>query len=95
MDRMPCCVQSPCAVPIQGQGVARDLVQALVERARQIGIRRVYLLTEMAAPYFQRLGFVSLPRDQVDPAVRSSPEFQDLCCETAVVMTQEIKPKGV
>ncbi len=77
----------------QGRGVARDLVQALVERARRNGIRRMYLLTETAAPYFQRLGFVRLPQGQVDSAVRSSLEFQHLCCETAVAMTQEIRPK--
>jgi amino-acid N-acetyltransferase len=76
----------------QGQGLARDLVQTMVTRARQNGIRRVYLLTETAAPYFQRLGFVSLPRDQVDSAVLASVEFQELCCETAVAMTQEIEP---
>jgi amino-acid N-acetyltransferase len=79
----------------QGQGVARDMVQALVERARQKGIQRIYLLTETAAPYFQRLGFVSLSRDQVDPAVQASVEFQELCCETAVAMTRYIEPRGV
>lgn len=75
----------------QGRGVARDLVQTLLERAREKRIQRLYLLTETATDYFQRLGFVPLPRDKVDPAVRASEEFQGLCCDTAVAMMQVIE----
>jgi len=46
----------------------------------------VYLLTTTAQQYFQRLGFETVPREAVDPAVTASAEFGDSCCATAVAM---------
>ncbi len=77
----------------QGQGVARQLVERLLDRARQNGVHQVYLLTATAASYFQRMGFAPVPRDQVDRAVQASLEFRELCCETAVAMTQALSPQ--
>ncbi len=74
----------------QGQGVARQLVQRLLDRARRNGVRHVYLLTTTAASYFQHLGFVPLPRDQVDRVVQASLEFRELCSDTAIAMTQTL-----
>ncbi len=77
----------------QGRGVAHELVQQLLDRARRNGVHRAYLLTTTAASYFQRLGFVPLPRDQVDHAVQASLEFRELCSDTAIAMTQTLRAK--
>lgn len=75
----------------RGQGLARQLVEDLLDRARRKGLHRIYLLTETAAPYFQQLGFALLPREHVDRAVQASKEFQDLCAETAIAMAQSLQ----
>jgi len=70
----------------QGRGVARQLVGKVLDRVRIDGVRQVYLLTTTAASYFERLGFVRIPREQVDCAVQASLEFRELCCDTAIAM---------
>ncbi len=88
----PCVLLRSVAVrhDYQGRGVAHELVQRLLERARQSGVRHAYLLTTTATSYFHRLGFAALPRDQVDRAVQASLEFRGLCCDTAIAMIQTL-----
>ncbi len=70
----------------QRRGLARQLVERLLARARQKGVQRVYLLTTTAAGYFRQLGFRPIFREDVDEAVRGSSEFCDAVCESAAVM---------
>lgn len=70
----------------QGRGLARDLVDGLLARARSGGVHRVFLLTSTAAEYFRRVGFKPIPDDEVDPGVRASQEFGDCCCTGAQAM---------
>lgn len=67
-------------------GIARMLIENLLDRARRSGIRSVYLLTETAADYFRRIGFEEIDRSKVDESVRQSVEFTTGCCKTATVM---------
>ncbi len=78
----------------QGQGVARRLVQRLLDRARRNGVRQVYLLTTTAASYFQHLGFAPVSREQVDQGVQASQEFRELCCDSAVAMMRTLTQSG-
>ena len=70
----------------QGQGIAARLLDAVETRARQHGVRALYLLTETAAPYFARRGFAPIARDEVDPAVTASVEFTNACPASAQAM---------
>ena len=63
----------------RGQGYGRILVEAVVGNARARGLKTLYLLTDDASAYFQRLGFQPVDRKEVDRAVKASVEFTEMC----------------
>jgi amino-acid N-acetyltransferase len=52
----------------QGHGAGHQLVTALLETARQIGVSRVFVLT-FAVPFFQRHGFEEIKGEAATPEV--------------------------
>jgi len=72
------------------EGHGRRLVSVVVETARSRGLRRLYLLTDDASTYFERLGFQVVDRKDVDEAVKTSLEFTEACPESAIVMRKVI-----
>jgi amino-acid N-acetyltransferase len=67
-------------------GLGRRLVQEALQQARRDGLAEVVLLTTTAAPFFARLGFQPIRRDDVPAPLRASVEFQTACPEAATVM---------
>lgn len=67
----------------RGRGLARELSEFLLGRAEAANSPAVYLLTETAAEYFIRLGFVPAARGQVPEAVRQTRQFSSLCPDSA------------
>jgi amino-acid N-acetyltransferase len=74
----------------RGRGHGRTLVSAVLANARARGLKRVYLLTDDASDYFERLGFQIVDRRDVDEAVKASLEFTEACPESATVMCKVI-----
>ncbi len=74
----------------QRQGLGASLVEAALERAAQLEIGSVYLLTTDARDYFSRVGFVECPRKKAPAAIRESWEFRTGCPSTAVLMKRAI-----
>jgi len=70
----------------RGQGLGDALVAAVLAHARTRGVADVYLLTETAADYFARRGFVPVAREAVHPAVTVSLEFTQACPASAQAM---------
>lgn len=54
------------------KGVGTSLVQALVARANELGLRELYVFASSGREFFGALGFVELPRDAVPAKVLSS-----------------------
>jgi amino-acid N-acetyltransferase len=79
------------ARPQRGSGLGGRLTSAVLDRARQAGLRRVYLLTETAAGYFPRHGFRPIARSAASAAVQRSVEFREACPDTAVAMVLELE----
>jgi amino-acid N-acetyltransferase len=52
----------------QGQGVGRLIVQALLARAREVGVSRVFVLT-FAVKFFASLGFEEISGEAATPEV--------------------------
>jgi amino-acid N-acetyltransferase len=52
----------------QGEGVGQQIVAALLARARELGVRRVFVLT-FAVKFFGRLGFEEISGDAAAPEV--------------------------
>jgi amino-acid N-acetyltransferase len=50
------------------QGIGSQILEALLERARALGVRRVFCLT-FASEFFGRHGFVEIDGTPVDPDV--------------------------
>ena len=73
----------------RGMGYGRTLVNTVLASAREKGIEAIYLLTESAEDYFKGLGFEVVNREDMDAAVRVSPEFTE-CRETAPAMRKFI-----
>jgi amino-acid N-acetyltransferase len=70
----------------RSSGIGRQLVAYTLKTAESRGSREVYLLTETAPLFFQKLGFRKLARSRVKGAVLDSVEFRDACPESAQVM---------
>jgi amino-acid N-acetyltransferase len=86
-------VRSVSIVPsMQAKGYGRQLVSILETECRRQGYKHLYLLTTTAGPFFNRLGYETISRDQAPEAVRSSGEFASICPSTATVMRKRLAP---
>ena len=67
----------------RGRGLGRALCEFLLRRARAQNLVAVYLLTETAAAYFERLGFRRVERGQVPVEIQHTRQFSSLCPDSA------------
>jgi amino-acid N-acetyltransferase len=74
----------------RGTGAGTDLVRRVAESAAGSGAERLWLLTETAAPFFARLGFVEAERSSAPAAMRQTSEFRSLCPASATCMMLEL-----
>ena len=79
-------------VPTRGLGTA--LVQALLQRAQDEGLRELYLLTTTAADWFPRFGFQVIGRGELPPVLSRSAELRGACPATAVAMRLRLPREG-
>lgn len=71
----------------RGHGVARRLVDRLIEDSRDHSLVGLYLLTTTAEGYFPNFGFRTTSRDEVPEPIRATGEFQHACPASATVMS--------
>jgi N-acetylglutamate synthase-like GNAT family acetyltransferase len=66
------------------------LADHAVARARDKGVRRLYLLTETASDFFaEKVGFRAIDRATIDAAVAASPTFRETA-RSAVAMRLDL-----
>jgi amino-acid N-acetyltransferase len=70
----------------RGRGIARALISRAETLASERGVRCLYLLTEGAAEFWSRIGYVVVPRMEAPPAIKASAEFASLCSASAICM---------
>jgi amino-acid N-acetyltransferase len=70
------------------KGLGSKLINHIHEFASSIGIKRIYLLTETAKPFFERFNYQVIPRSDTSSKVQQSIEFKSLCPETATCMVK-------
>ncbi len=75
----------------RGRGLGAELVAALERRARELGIRRLYLLTTTAESFFGARGYERVAREAAPHAVRDTTEFRELCASTSVLMMKDLE----
>jgi amino-acid N-acetyltransferase len=71
---------------LRGAGLGRVLYNEIVARAKDKGLRRLFLLTTTAAPFFARRGFQNADRAEAPEAMTKSPQFASLCPSTAACL---------
>ena len=74
----------------RGQGLGGELVAALERRARELAIRRLYLLTTTAETFFRGRGYRRAAREEAPAAVQATTEFRELCASTSVCMVKDL-----
>ena len=74
------------------QGLARAIVEFLLEQAQLQGREAVYLLTETAAGYFENLGFSRVERAQVPADIAQTRQFVALCPDSASCLVTDLTP---
>jgi amino-acid N-acetyltransferase len=68
------------------QGVGTSLVQSLLARAHELGLRDLYLLTDSASEFFATVGFVTLDRSELPREIRATPEYKRQQPESSIAM---------
>lgn len=71
-------------------GLGSELVRRIARTAAEEGIERLWLLTETAAPFFAKLGFVEARRDHAPATIRDTSEFRSVCPASAICMTMAL-----
>jgi N-acetylglutamate synthase-like GNAT family acetyltransferase len=74
----------------RGEGLGAALVSAVERRARELGLRRLVLLTETAQAFFERLGYTTRDRDSAPADARASTQFAGLCPVSAKYLEKSI-----
>lgn len=74
----------------RGSGVGTELVTRVMRAASAEGVRRLWLLTETAAPFFAGLGFALAERGSAPGPISQSSEFRDVCPASADCMCLDL-----
>jgi amino-acid N-acetyltransferase len=72
------------------RGLARVMSEFLINQAHSEGKKAVYLLTETAERYFEKLGFCRLDRAKVPLEIMQTRQFTSLCPDTASCMVMTL-----
>ena len=84
-------LRSLCVRPaFRHRGYARKLVAFAEAEAAARGIERLYLLTEIAAEFFNQLGYTATPRETAPPAIRATTQFSGLCPASSALLAKSI-----
>jgi len=71
-------------------GAGRSIVEATLAEARALGATRVYLLTNTAKAYFERLGFAAIERASAPAAILATRQAVGLCPSSAPLMVRAL-----
>lgn len=74
----------------RGQGLADRLVNDLEDQGRKEGLEALYLLTETASGFFERLGYQYVDRDKAPSSIKSTRQFSSLYPASARLMMKTL-----
>lgn len=79
----------------RGRGLGRTLVKAVEALARDRGFTALYLLTEEADAWFDRLGYGVVARGQAPDTIAATAQFSSLCPASAVLMYRQLGDSAI
>jgi len=74
----------------RGHGIGRRATDLLLSRAAGDGARAAYLLTETAAPFFEKMGFARIERASAPADILATRQASSLCPSTAVLLAKRL-----
>jgi len=74
----------------RNQHLAADLIGVIENRANDLGINCIYLLTETAPLYFEKKGYSQTDRNEVPLILQQSTEFSHICPSSAIAMKKSL-----
>jgi len=74
----------------RSKGIAKALINELMAYAKEKRVSDMFLITNTAEQYFQRVGFKKIPREEVKEVVLQSKEFNGLCPASSAIMMKEL-----
>jgi arsenate reductase len=75
---------------LRGKGLGRNIVPLLLYRAYREGARTAWLLTNSAAPFFEKIGFKVVDRQAAPGAVLATRQAASLCPASAPLLSRGI-----
>jgi N-acetylglutamate synthase-like GNAT family acetyltransferase len=78
------------APDLRGSGLGMLAVGAAVRAGRNHGLKRVFLFTDTASAFFERLGFHALNRDDLPDPIRLWSQAREECAASAIAMVTEV-----
>jgi len=79
---------------VRARGIGTQLVRVMIERARNLGLRELYVLTTTAAAYFPRFGFETIEREALPRSLAASEELRGACPASAVAMRLTLRARA-
>jgi amino-acid N-acetyltransferase len=84
-------LRSVAVVPDRrGLGIASTIVGHLEDRARQLGLSELVLLTQTAKKFFERHAYRIIERQRAPAEVQQSEEFRSLCPSSAFCLSKRL-----
>jgi arsenate reductase len=74
----------------RGKGLGRNIVPLLLYRAYREGARTAWLLTDTAAPFFEKIGFKVVDRQAAPAAILATRQAASLCPANAPLLSRSI-----
>jgi amino-acid N-acetyltransferase len=75
----------------RGHNIGKQIVDDILQRAAELNLHSVFLLTETAYDFFLKKGFSDVSRDAVPDALKRSSEFSEVCPSSAKCMVYHLR----
>ncbi len=75
----------------RGSGLGRALAEHAERYAQAQGVTALYLLTNTAESFFERLNYARIGRDAAPDTIKQTSEFASLCPATSAFMVKKLK----
>ncbi|WP_167605208.1 arsenic resistance N-acetyltransferase ArsN2 [Maribellus sediminis] len=74
----------------QKKGLGKQIITFLENKAKELNIQRLYLLTTTAESFFSQLNYQEISRDLCPSEIQSTSEYSALCPSSAVCFYKAI-----
>jgi amino-acid N-acetyltransferase len=74
----------------RSRGIGKKLSEHIEKYCQQKGVKELYLLTETADKYFDRLGYTKQKRQEAPESIKGTTQFSGLCPSSSKFMKKRV-----